>query len=882
VDAEADPPPGSAPPAAPSAGTTAGAAGAASAWSRAESLLEQARQEVNEQRPERAAALLAECETLLERAREGTDESALLRLRARMDLTRTWVIFEDAGPAAAVEAIGRCRDFAVRHGFADLVGACDLQLGSVRGRSGDLEGALRALSRAEDSREAMSTVDQARLFLNRGSLLSHLHQPSRAVADLAEASRMALVAERPTLAFMATHNEGYAHFLLGDVARALSLMEAADAMDVEVERSIARLDRARVMMEAGLVDEAYELLESAAQDVENGGSPHDLGEIELDLARCEVVRGRRSEAIRRARLARQRFHRRGETGWRHIAAAVELEAMPAEAQTARARERLGAALRRSAERHGDTLVRRRAALVVAEALIDQGRAAQADHAMAEAAALSRSPQLATRMHARQVSARLHELSGRPSAAVRTLRRAADDLGSSARQVSGLDLRTALAVHSGPLVDLDMSLATRGGSAARVLARTEVWRDVVRAVPPLRTSTDPRRAEAITQLRQARESHRQCPPGEPRRRAEQAVVTAERAVRELDWVSTGAPRRQATHGPMSASQIRAAVREQGVCLMSTMANQSEMFAVLVRPDGRASLHRLGGLAAIADALRATQADLAADARLPVGSALGPMVRGSLEHHLDALDEVLLAPVHEAGLDTSSLVVVPTPALMPLPWGMLPSRLARATTVARSATLWARRHAHLPGRPEVYAVAGPDVPLADEEVGSVVRAWGRGSAVEARASTAAGVIDALRTHDLVHVAAHGEHHSQNPLFSSLRVGDGPVFAHEAEGHELRASQVVLSACDAGRISVRRGEEPLGMTASLLALGVPTVVAAGSPVPDAVAHPVMSDYHARLAGGVDAATALAQASAQGDLLARAFTCYGSSWSITGPSRP
>jgi len=841
---------------------------------RAEELVEKARREINEQHPECARGLLDDCETVLQRAPADADRSTVGRLQTRLELCRTWLIFEDSGPEAAVEAVGRCRDAAVRHAFHDLVGACDLQLGSIQGRSGDLEGALGSLSRAEESRSAMSTVDQARLFLNRGSLLSHLHQPARAAADLAEATRLALSAERPTLAFMAVHNEGYAHFLLGDVARALSLMKAADAMEVDVERGIARLDRARVMLEAGLVDEAHELLDAAAREVAASGSPHDLGEIELDLARCEVVRGRRAEAIDRARIARRRFHQRGESGWRHIAAAVELEAIPATDRTALARERLGAALQRSAERHGDELVRRRAALVVAAALVDQGRADEAQLAMNRAAALSRSPQLATRLHTRQVSARLHALSGRRSAAVRVLRRAADDLGASARQAAGLDLRTAVTVHSGPLVDLDLSLALRGGSPARVLARTEVWRDVVRTIPPVRSATDPRRAEAITRLRRAREGQRQASPGAPDRRAQRAVVAAERIVRELDWAAVASVAGGGAHGPMTAREIQDAVRARDVTLVSTLTNENVMYAVLVRPDGRTSLHRMGASATITDVVRATQADLAADAHLPGGSPLAPMVRASLRGHLDTLDRLLLAPVREAGLAATPLVVVPTPVLMPLPLGMLPSRHARATTVARSATLWARRHTRLSRGPGVCAVAGPDVPLADDEVDSVAGAWGGAEVIRAKDSTAEAVVCAIRNRDVVHLAAHGEHHSQNPLFSSLRLADGPVFAHEMEGHRLSASQVVLSACDAGQVSVRRGEEPLGMTASLLALGVPTVVAAGSPVPDAVAYPVMTDYHARLAAGLDAATALAQATENHDLMAKAFTCYGSSW--------
>ncbi|MGB7423522.1 MAG: CHAT domain-containing protein, partial [Ornithinimicrobium sp.] len=143
-----------------------------------------------------------------------------------------------------------------------------------------------------------------------------------------------------------------------------------------------------------------------------------------------------------------------------------------------------------------------------------------------------------------------------------------------------------------------------------------------------------------------------------------------------------------------------------------------------------------------------------------------------------------------------------------------------------------------------------------------------------STAGGLLSAFEDADLVHVAAHGEHHTQNPLFSSLRLRDGSLFAHEMEGHRLRASLVVLSACESGRTSVRRGEEALGLTASLLALGVGSVVAAASPVPDATAHDVMGDYHRQLAAGLDSATALARSTADSDVLGASFTSFGSPW--------
>ena len=60
----------------------------------------------------------------------------------------------------------------------------------------------------------------------------------------------------------------------------------------------------------------------------------------------------------------------------------------------------------------------------------------------------------------------------------------------------------------------------------------------------------------------------------------------------------------------------------------------------------------------------------------------------------------------------------------------------------------------------------------------------------------------------------------------MGDGPVFAHEFQRTGIAAEHVVLSSCEVGRTHVRAGDESLGLTASLLATGVRTVVAAVEP--------------------------------------------------------
>jgi len=107
----------------------------------------------------------------------------------------------------------------------------------------------------------------------------------------------------------------------------------------------------------------------------------------------------------------------------------------------------------------------------------------------------------------------------------------------------------------------------------------------------------------------------------------------------------------------------------------------------------------------------------------------------------------------------------------------------------------------------------------------------------------------------------------------MGDGPVFAYEFQRTGIRAEHVVLSSCEVGRTHVRAGDEALGLTASLLATGVRSVVAAVGPVGDEDAHAVMTAYHRVLAQGLDAAEALEIASA-GVEEGRLFCAFGADW--------
>ena len=126
-----------------------------------------------------------------------------------------------------------------------------------------------------------------------------------------------------------------------------------------------------------------------------------------------------------------------------------------------------------------------------------------------------------------------------------------------------------------------------------------------------------------------------------------------------------------------------------------------------------------------------------------------------------------------------MIVPTGVLAALPWTNLAPMKGRPVVVAPSATAWlaANRPARRGSGP-VVAVAGPDLAHSEQEVLAIGKLW-PGSRVLAGAEGGRDeLVSALASATVVHVAAHGQHHAENPLFSLIRLVDGPLFAYELD--------------------------------------------------------------------------------------------------------
>jgi tetratricopeptide (TPR) repeat protein len=142
-----------------------------------------------------------------------------------------------------------------------------------------------------------------------------------------------------------------------------------------------------------------------------------------------------------------------------------------------------------------------------------------------------------------------------------------------------------------------------------------------------------------------------------------------------------------------------------------------------------------------------------------------------------------------------------------------------------------------------------------------------------ATAGRVLAALDGAWLAHVAAHGSFRADSPLFSSLRLDDGPLTVYDFERLGRAPYRLILPSCDSGLAGAVGADELLGLVNGLLPLGTAGIVASVVPLNDTAAAAVMPELHRRLAAGATLAGALRDVTGQaaGDPL-----LTGAGWSL------
>lgn len=148
--------------------------------------------------------------------------------------------------------------------------------------------------------------------------------------------------------------------------------------------------------------------------------------------------------------------------------------------------------------------------------------------------------------------------------------------------------------------------------------------------------------------------------------------------------------------------------------------------------------------------------------------------------------------------------------------------------------------------------------------------------------AATVDAVRSHAasarLVHLATHGLSRPDAPLFSHIQLADGQLAALDCLDLHLDCDLVTLSACETGRAVVAPGDEPIGLTRSLLYAGARSVVHSLWRIDDQAAQRQMAQFYGLLRRGTGRAAALRAAQLGALRDADADYCHPFFWAAFG----
>lgn len=232
----------------------------------------------------------------------------------------------------------------------------------------------------------------------------------------------------------------------------------------------------------------------------------------------------------------------------------------------------------------------------------------------------------------------------------------------------------------------------------------------------------------------------------------------------------------------------------------------------------------------------------------------------QHYLQSLYELLLRAV-EKRVGTKRLVIVPHRTLHYVPFHALHDGAAyvierREVSYSPSAIVLhhclAKEQRPLESA-LLLGVADEQTPRVRDEIKVLKPLFPSAVALLDESATLAAVREQAPVADILHLACHGQFRPDNPLFSSLRLGDGWLTVRDAYGLDLHCNLVVLSACETGVSAVAPGDELIGLARGFFSAGAPSLLLSLWAVDDEATATLMLNFYASLRAGQAPAAAL-----------------------------
>jgi CHAT domain-containing protein len=243
--------------------------------------------------------------------------------------------------------------------------------------------------------------------------------------------------------------------------------------------------------------------------------------------------------------------------------------------------------------------------------------------------------------------------------------------------------------------------------------------------------------------------------------------------------------------------------------------------------------------------------------------GDSLLKAIQHHLKELHQKLLAPL-EKRLTGQHLVIVPHGLLHRLPFQALydgdkylidrftisyaPSSTVHTLCHKRPAN--ARRSALVMGIPDMAA------PLILDEATAVAGIIPDAELLLNESATAPSLQSKGSHCWLIHIATHGYHRQDSPMFSGIRLGDSILSLYDLYKFRLPAELITLSGCATGLSTVAGGDELLGLVRGLIRAGARAALLSLWDVQDRSTLEFMVHFYQHMVAGTNKGVALQKA--------------------------
>ncbi|MEU3956622.1 CHAT domain-containing protein [Streptomyces achromogenes] len=719
-------------------------------------------------------------------------------------------------------------------------------------------------------RQAADDIWTARALTLRATVHLALGAVDRAVADFTAAERLWDTTGQEHDKADAVESRGLAAFRSGDIPAALRLLDEAEERYAKLGTPTYNLSirRCEVLRAAGLAPEALAEADAAIAELDRiGGQSTRKAELLLAASWAARSAGDAHTAIARAAVAVRLFAAQRRTWWETHARLVLIEARVAAGRRSGRMVADAAAVAERLASFGSPAAPE-ASLLAGRIALALGWTADAERHLAVAARSRYGGPPPARVTGWAAQALRARAAGSRRGVLEACRRGLDVLDDHRMTLGASELRAHATAQGAELAALAQEVSLAQGSARRLLAWSERWRATVLSAPPTRPPDDPALLSGLTAYREiAARAEAARMEGRPVPALEREQRRLEREVRSRSRHMGGA-----AAGAGYRFDVDRLLDRLGDGRLVELVVVDGRVHVLLCGQGRVRRFAGGSLdRAVAEAghVQAALRRLAhpgAEARLPLVEEAGRR-----------LQEVLLAGA-VPHLGSGPVVIVPPGALHQVPWALLPALRERVLSVSPSAGSWLRaRETEPPPRGRPVLVRGPGLATGGAEVPELAGRYGTATVLEDDEARVPRVLAELDGAGLAHLAAHGTFRADSPLFSALRMADGPLIVHDFERLARSPYRIILSSCETARLASVGADELLGVVTALLPLGTAGVVASSAPVNDAAVVPLMLALHKGLDAGLSLAEALrdARAALPGDALHQAtgwaFAAFG-----------